>query len=180
MLFRSHGFPGDTTLSVIVQIAGQKAIALIDTGSTNTIIDSEFIKQTALKPQQTQANKVLVAGGGELISQGCIPGCQFKIQNTKFHQDCKLLPLKGYDMVLGANWLKPTVPTTTIGSRGESPSQLQGNGVHSWTGQFLWTRHQYLQNLAQNSFALEPMHISFEWKTLTSSILIRLRRIYNF
>jgi hypothetical protein len=105
-----HGIPGDTTLSVIAHIAGFQAVALIDTGSTNTFIDTQFVKRAQLEVQATATQKVLVAGGGELHSAGCIPNCTFKINKTAFSHDCKLLDLKGYDMVLGANWLKAHIP----------------------------------------------------------------------
>ena len=105
-----HGMPGDTTLSVLVKVGGQQAVALIDTGSTNTFLDTEFIKRTKLPVEQTAAQKVLVAGGGELVSAGHVPDRNFTIQNTKFSHNCKLLPLKGYDMVLGANWLQAHSP----------------------------------------------------------------------
>jgi predicted aspartyl protease len=105
-----HGIPGDTTLSVLVHIGGTQAVALIDTGSTNTFLDSKFASKTNLTVHTTAAHKVLVAGGGELISAGHIPDCQFKIHKTAFTHTCKLLPLKGYDMVLGANWLKAHSP----------------------------------------------------------------------
>jgi hypothetical protein len=93
-----HGIPRQSTLSVLVHINGHQAVALLDSGSTNTFVDTEF---------------VLVVGGGELQSSGCIPNCTFKIQNTEFVYDCKILPLKGYDMVLGANWLKHHGPNFT-------------------------------------------------------------------
>jgi hypothetical protein len=40
-----HGIPGDTTLSVIAHIGGFQAVALIDTGSTNTFVDTNFVKK---------------------------------------------------------------------------------------------------------------------------------------
>uniref|UniRef100_A0ACD5UNN5 Uncharacterized protein n=1 Tax=Avena sativa TaxID=4498 RepID=A0ACD5UNN5_AVESA len=100
-----HGISGATTLSVLVHIGGYQATALIDTGSTNTFLDNEFVRKAKLPVQKTGTNTSLVAGGGQLISEGHIPDCKFRINKTNFTQDCKLLPLKGYDMVLGANWL---------------------------------------------------------------------------
>ena len=47
------------------------------------------------------------------MSEGHIPQCKFMVQQNIFHYDCKILPLKGYDMVLGANWLKHHSPNYT-------------------------------------------------------------------
>jgi hypothetical protein len=41
-----HGIPGETTLSVLVHIGGTQAAAPIDTGSTNTFLDSKFASKT--------------------------------------------------------------------------------------------------------------------------------------
>jgi hypothetical protein len=108
-----HGIPRQSTLSVLVHINGHQAVALLDSGSTNTFVDTEFASKAHLPITQTTAYIVLVAGGGELQSAGCVPNCKFKIQNTEFTYDCKVPPLKGYDMVLGANWLKFHGPNFT-------------------------------------------------------------------
>jgi hypothetical protein len=89
-----HGIPGDTTLSVLVHIGGTQAIAPIDIGSTNTLLDSKFASKTNLTVHTTAAHKVLVAGGGELISAGHIPNCQFKIHKTAFTHTCNMYELQ--------------------------------------------------------------------------------------
>jgi hypothetical protein len=43
-----HGMPGDTTLSVLVEIGGHQAVAVIDSGNTTTFMDSDFVKKTHL------------------------------------------------------------------------------------------------------------------------------------
>jgi hypothetical protein len=63
-----HGIPGDTTLSVVVHFGTHQDIALVDSGSSKTFLDEEFIKKAKLNTQPTQAHKVMVAGGGELTS----------------------------------------------------------------------------------------------------------------
>jgi hypothetical protein len=122
-----HGIPGETTLSVLVQINGHQAVALIDSGSTTTFLDSEFVNKINLPIRQTTAHTVLVAGGGELQSAGYIPNCTFKIQNTEFTYDCKILPLKEYNMVLGANLLKHHDPNYTDWENRSIAITVQGN-----------------------------------------------------
>jgi hypothetical protein len=76
-----HGIPGDTTLSVLVKFGGYQAVALIDSGSTTTFLDNDFVKKAQLQTTATAAHKVLVAGGGELISRGNCSTMQ--IQDTR-------------------------------------------------------------------------------------------------
>ena len=97
----------------MVKFGNHRAIALIDSGSTQTFVDNEFAAKVKLKITPTEAQPVMVAGGGQLQSAGHIPDCQFTIQNRTFSYDCKLLALKGYDMVLGADWLAKHSPNYT-------------------------------------------------------------------
>jgi hypothetical protein len=101
-----HGMPGEGTLSVQITIGGKHAMALIDTGSTNTFLDAHFAKGHQQHLIPIPHRKVLVAGGGELNCQSILPQCGYTIQGTTFTHDFHILPLKGYDVILGSNWLK--------------------------------------------------------------------------
>jgi hypothetical protein len=52
----------------------------------------------------------MVAGGGELISDSMLPQYSYTIEGKNFTHDFHILPLKGYDVILGANWLKKFSP----------------------------------------------------------------------
>jgi hypothetical protein len=61
-----HGIPRQSTLSVLVHINGHQAVALLDSGSTNTFVDTEFAHKAKIPITYTPAHTVLVVGGGEL------------------------------------------------------------------------------------------------------------------
>jgi hypothetical protein len=82
-----HGMPGEGTLSVQIHIAGKTAMALIDTGSTNTFLDSEFVQAHGLQRIPIPSRTVTVAGGGELACQFLVPECSYKLQDTEFTND---------------------------------------------------------------------------------------------
>jgi hypothetical protein len=124
-----HGIPGETTNSVLVTFLGCQAVAPIDSGSTYTFIDSTFVTKSKLPFLPTCAHIVLVVGGGELISDGHIPYYKFTINNREFHYTCKILPLKGYDMVLGANWLTTHSPNHFYWQKRAFLSQYKVNGA---------------------------------------------------
>jgi hypothetical protein len=105
-----HGMPGEGTLSVNIWIAGKPAMALIDTGSTNTFLDLQFAQDQQLVLVPVPHRTVLVAGGGELSCESILPQCKYSIQDKEFTHDFHILPLKGYDIILGANWLKKFSP----------------------------------------------------------------------
>uniref|UniRef100_A0ACD5TIY0 Uncharacterized protein n=1 Tax=Avena sativa TaxID=4498 RepID=A0ACD5TIY0_AVESA len=105
-----HGMPGEGTLSVQLMIEGKPAVALIDTGSTNTFIDLQFAKQNQFRLLPVPHRKVMVTGGVELSCQYILPQCNYKLQDKDLTNDFHILPLQGYDVILGANWLKKFNP----------------------------------------------------------------------
>jgi hypothetical protein len=107
-----EGIPGDETISLLVTIAGHQAIALVDSGSFSTFMDYDFAIKLNLQMRDTQARQVTVAGGGTLVTNAMIQKLPFHIQKLKFSSDFRILPLKGYELVLGVSWLKEHNPTT--------------------------------------------------------------------
>jgi hypothetical protein len=102
--------PNTFTLSVL--IGGKTATALVDTGSTHTFIDLKFTTKINYKTVSNTLEKVLVAGGGELQTGPHVENLQYTIQGNSFQNSFKILPLKGYDIVLGGDWMLCHSPIT--------------------------------------------------------------------
>jgi hypothetical protein len=102
---------GDT-IAVVINIGGKRGLALVDTGSTNTFIDLNFALKTNGEILNNMAKTVKVAGGGSLTSGGHISNWNFSICAVPFNHSFTLLDLKGYDVVLGSDWLKKHGPVT--------------------------------------------------------------------
>ena len=64
-----------TTPTVLISIKGKKAIALIDSGSSNSFMDLSFAVKCGCTLVQDEAREVKVAGGGILISDSIAPDC---------------------------------------------------------------------------------------------------------
>jgi hypothetical protein len=105
-----HGMPGEGTLTVQLSFGGKQAMALIDTGSTNTFLDKTFASTQGYRLLPIPSKSVMVAGGGELCCNSVLPQCSYMIQGKEFTHDFHILPLQGYDVILGANWLKKFSP----------------------------------------------------------------------
>jgi hypothetical protein len=56
--------------------------------------------------------KVLVADGGELFTEFMYTDCLYTIQEEQFKSDFRILKLKGYDIILGWDWLHEHSPVT--------------------------------------------------------------------
>jgi len=101
----AYGITSVATFSLTLDIGGKKAIALIDSGSTDTFIDSVFASKCNYPTTSTPVKKVQVAGGGFLETGAFLKNCKYSIHGEKFQNNFQLLPLKGYDVILGCDWI---------------------------------------------------------------------------
>jgi predicted aspartyl protease len=106
------GLPSDSTISLLLNIKGSHAIALADTGSTNTFMDQSFALKHNIKLTDIAPRSVTVAGGGQLACTAVAHGCQFSLQGMQLSTDFRILDLQGADIILGVNWFKQYNPVT--------------------------------------------------------------------
>lgn len=116
LMFVSHnavyGTTRPDTFSVIIQINGRRAVGLVDSGSTSTFMDQDYAVRNHCPLVSTDAKKVVVAGGGELKSEVQVPELVYQIQGETFSNKFNIIPLKGYDVILGADWIYKYSPIT--------------------------------------------------------------------
>jgi hypothetical protein len=74
------GCPSNSTISLLLQFSKTLAIALADTGSTNTFMDLAFAKKHNIPLTPSKQQLVTVAGGGTLVSNAVSYDCKFNIQ----------------------------------------------------------------------------------------------------
>ena len=99
----TKGTTGPNTFSLILEIAGRKATALFDSGSSDTFMSTEFAIKSDCYQQPMAARKVTVAGGGKLLSTAKILEMNFKVQGHTFQSSLKVPDLVSYDVILGAD-----------------------------------------------------------------------------
>ena len=98
------GSPSHSTISLLLNLKGTTAVALADTGSTNTFMDYKFAVKQNILLTPVPAKTVTVAGGGILISEYIAHKCPFEIQGVEFCTEFRILELQGADAILGVNW----------------------------------------------------------------------------
>jgi len=138
-----QGTSSDDTISLEVTICGVHTRALIDSGSSNRFLDKDFAIKHNLPMQAAAARNVTVAGGGTLISNAVIKKSTITIQKMKFNTDFKVLPLKGYDMVLGVSWLKKYNPATFDWVNRKLTITVEGQ-EHSFTNFLSLKKHKLI------------------------------------
>jgi hypothetical protein len=98
------------TMRIAGTIRKARVILLADTGSTHNFLNTELVERLGLEPDKQTAFEVLVANGERLSSKGKCFAVPVRLGGTLFTLEFFLIDLRGYDSVLGAQWLKMLGP----------------------------------------------------------------------
>ena len=105
----AQGTPDELTISLLVNINGHKAVALVDSGSSCSFMTYNLAVQTNQNMMDIPNMKVTAADGGTLYSNKFV--CPtYDVQGQSFSTPFRLINLKSYDMILGADWMKKFGP----------------------------------------------------------------------
>lgn len=110
-------------------VKGKIVHILIDTGSTHNFLDLDAAKRLGCPLKVIPAVSVAVANGSKISSSRVSGTFSWKMQGVEFSSDVLILPLGGYDVVLGIQWL-----VTLVISNGIS-------GSSKWS--FWWGNRKY-------------------------------------
>lgn len=88
------------TMQLHVQIASVTLLALDDSGSTHTFVAKEAACKAGITPAPRPRMKVVVTNGDHVECPGLCGNVQLTI-GEEFAVDCYVIPLDGFDVVLG-------------------------------------------------------------------------------
>ncbi|KAJ4753988.1 polyprotein [Rhynchospora pubera] len=90
---------------------GQKCIcALIDSGSTHSFVNPDVIHSQSFSITKNTPMAVMVANGNKMVTELECKALQFSLQGHEFEKDMRVLDVKGYDVILGLDWLTELGP----------------------------------------------------------------------
>lgn len=98
------------TMQLNVQLGRITVTALLDSGSTHNFVSEAAARHTGLCFIPRTDLAVTVANGDRVRCPGVFRDAAFAIDNEPFRTDVYVLPLGGYDMVLGTDWLATLGP----------------------------------------------------------------------
>jgi hypothetical protein len=104
------GISNAKTMQLMVTITGIELRALVDSGSTHTFIHDVIVHRLGLPIKHQPGLFVKVANGKRLQSYGACKSTELSIQGETFCMDCYTLPLDGFDVILGVQWLQSLGP----------------------------------------------------------------------
>jgi hypothetical protein len=98
------------TLQFVGLIQGRQISILVDSGSTNSFLDTQVASALTGVQHLSIPSSVTVANGGSVSCVAQIPYAEWSIQGYTFHSTLKLIPIGTYDMILGMDWLQAFSP----------------------------------------------------------------------
>ncbi|XP_022007185.1 uncharacterized protein LOC110906345 [Helianthus annuus] len=106
---------------------------LLDGGSTHSLVQTRVVHFLGLTIESISPFSVLVGSGERLQCAGIAKQVVVEIQNKTITIDLFVLPLQGWDMVLGASWLATLGPVITDYKLGTFEFQSEGKRI-CWQG----------------------------------------------
>jgi hypothetical protein len=98
------------TMRLIRWIKHQRVVVLLDSGSTHNFLDPTILHKLFLPVDAALLLQVRVTNGARVTSEGRCHSISLKIQGHLFKADFYVLPLGGYNMILGVEWLQTLGP----------------------------------------------------------------------
>jgi hypothetical protein len=107
-VFSLHAVAGvaiGKTMQIHVSVGAMSLIALLDTGSTHSFIAEDAARRTGLPVQSRPRLTATVANGEKVPCSGVLHQAPLTVDDLGFTVDLFVMPLAGYDLVLGTNWM---------------------------------------------------------------------------
>jgi len=121
------------TMQVQVAVGATPFTALLDSGSTHSFIAEEAARHTGLPVQPRPRMTATVANGEKVACPGVIRQATLSIDGTIFTVDLFVIPLAGYDMVLGTQWMASLGPIVWDFAERTMSFQYRGRNI-CWAG----------------------------------------------
>lgn len=120
-------------MRLMVEIGSSSLVALLDSGSTHNFIADHVGAATGVLMRTRSGLSVTVANSDHVTSFGLCRAMTVRIGHEDFTLDCYAMPLDGFDMILGVQWLGTLGPITWDFSRMIMSFTRQGRRV-TWIG----------------------------------------------
>uniref|UniRef100_A0A2N9GX58 Integrase catalytic domain-containing protein n=1 Tax=Fagus sylvatica TaxID=28930 RepID=A0A2N9GX58_FAGSY len=105
-LHAMRGRDGPETMRVAGLIQAVSTTILLDSGSSHNFVSESLARKLQLHPVKGPRIRVMVASGEKLASKGKCVGVAVKLGKFQSQVDFFILPLEGYEAVLGTQWLR--------------------------------------------------------------------------
>jgi hypothetical protein len=109
-LHATAGVPVSNTVQLQVLLGTATFVALVDTGSTHSFIGEAAARHTGLHIEPRPRLTATIANGEHVACPGVLRHAPVIINGMEFRIDLYVMPLAGYDVVLGTHWIATLGP----------------------------------------------------------------------
>ena len=127
------GSEGIQTIRLWASVHCQQVLVLVDSSSTASFLGSHLMGIMPEVQLLSKPLKIRVADGRVLLSKYFVPDCKWLCGGLTFSTHFKIIPLGGYDIILGMDWLERHSPMSVHWAEkwlefeyGQRKVQLQG------------------------------------------------------
>jgi hypothetical protein len=135
---------GMGTFTLKLHINNHIAVALVDSGSDATFIHPKFAIKANCDISVVETVTIVAAQGKMMQSSTACANCPYTIQGHKFKSDFRLFELKGYDAILGADWIYEHNPIGFYLRRREFSITKDGKDLVSFLDETVSDDHQII------------------------------------
>ena len=107
----------------------QEILILLDSGSACTFISQDLASHFHQQLQPCEPLHFATSDGTPMLSDTCIPQFTWHIQGQSFVYNVRVLPLKCFDMIIGADWLEDHSPTWIHWKKKRMSFPVQGKRI---------------------------------------------------
>lgn len=104
------GTDAPNTFRLLGQIQKQQVLMLIDSGSSHCFVSETIASQLQGVERAVAPIQVKIADGATMTCSKELVGCEWWCQGVTFKTNLKVLPLGGYDVIIGMDWLQSHNP----------------------------------------------------------------------
>lgn len=105
------------TMRICGTIGKLTVLILVDSGSVGSFVSDKLAEQLQLVTEACPPMHLVAADGSPMVCDQRIPKLQWSAQGHSFTSFVGILPLRCFDMIVGADWLETHSPMGFIGAR---------------------------------------------------------------
>lgn len=141
-----NGNDASVLLQLAATVQGKAVSILVDSGSSASFINARLVSGLSGVCALTKPVRVKIANGVELQCIEEVVDCPWEVQQHHFSTTYKILPLGGFDMILGMDWLEKHNPHIDWVTKQLSFAHDQGSVCLQGQQSLMLHVHRYLQS----------------------------------
>ncbi|XP_073153876.1 uncharacterized protein [Henckelia pumila] len=98
--------PDTSLITGKILVRGNSTYALLDSGATHLFISQEFVRRVGIIPEDVVTGYDVTLPSGEILTtSNVLNGIELELQGNMIRADLVVLPMSGFDLILGMDWL---------------------------------------------------------------------------